>query len=77
MTKFSKTTLLSAIVLTMGLLAGCSDKNSTPETSATTSDDAKISLAQAQAIHKAALTVDAHADIELPGAPSAYVGEDG
>ena len=77
MTKFSKTTLLSAIVLTMGLLAGCSDKGSTPETSATTSDDAKISLAQAQAIHKAALTVDAHADIELPGAPSAYVGEDG
>jgi len=34
-------------------------------------------LTQAQAIHSAALTIDAHADIEFPGKPSAYVGDDG
>ena len=34
-------------------------------------------LAQAQAIHISALTIDAHADIEIPGKPSMYVGSDG
>ena len=34
-------------------------------------------LNHAQAIHSAALTIDAHADIEIPGKPSMYVGADG
>jgi len=34
-------------------------------------------MAQAQAIHTSALTIDAHADIEIPGKPSMYVGSDG
>ena len=34
-------------------------------------------LNRAQAIHSAALTIDAHADIEIPGKPSMYVGADG
>ena len=34
-------------------------------------------LERAQAIHERVLVLDAHADIELPDAPSPYVGEDG
>ncbi len=30
-----------------------------------------------QAVHRNALTIDAHADIEIPGQPSSYVGLDG
>ena len=33
--------------------------------------------ADAMAIHRQALTIDAHADIEIPGKPSSYVGPDG
>ena len=32
---------------------------------------------EASALHQRILTVDAHADIEVPGRPSAYVGRDG
>ena len=34
-------------------------------------------LAEARAIHQRVLTFDAHADIEIPGKPSMYVGTDG
>ncbi len=34
-------------------------------------------LARAKALHDRILTIDAHADIEIPGAPSSYVGPDG
>ncbi|HJM58903.1 MAG TPA: membrane dipeptidase, partial [SAR86 cluster bacterium] len=34
-------------------------------------------MSQAQAIHTSALTLDAHADIEIPGKPSNYAGKDG
>ena len=34
-------------------------------------------LERAQAIHERVLVLDAHADIELPDAPSPYVGDDG
>ena len=34
-------------------------------------------LERARAIHDRAVVLDAHADIELPHAPSPYVGEDG
>ncbi|NOX49761.1 MAG: dipeptidase [Gammaproteobacteria bacterium] len=36
-----------------------------------------ILLEEAQVIHQAALVIDAHADIEIPGKPSRYVGDDG
>jgi membrane dipeptidase len=34
-------------------------------------------IAEARAIHQRVLTFDAHADIEIPGKPSMYVGADG
>ena len=34
-------------------------------------------LAKAAALHERILTIDAHADIEIPEQPSAYVGPDG
>ena len=34
-------------------------------------------LAKAASLHERILTIDAHADIEIPGRPSAYVGPDG
>ena len=34
-------------------------------------------LTRAKALHDRILTIDAHADIEIPGAPSSYVGPDG
>ena len=33
--------------------------------------------AKASLLHERILTIDAHADIEIPGQPSAYVGPDG
>lgn len=34
-------------------------------------------FSKAQALHQRLLTLDAHVDIEIPGQPSSYVGEDG
>ncbi len=70
--------------LVLGLV-GCSDGTSdadgihaTPEVmpvaEPATEEDA---LAKARRIHDAALVLDAHADIELPGKPSPYAGADG
>lgn len=42
-----------------------------------TLDDDAILIARAKNIHSSALTIDAHADIEIPGKPSSYVGSDG
>ena len=44
---------------------------------ALSADEHAAVVAQAQAIHASALTIDAHADIEIPGKPSMYVGSDG
>ena len=46
------------------------------EVSSTLDEDA-ILIARAKNIHSSALTIDAHADIEIPGKPSSYVGKDG
>ena len=46
------------------------------EVSLTLDEDA-ILIARAKNIHSSALTIDAHADIEIPGQPSSYVGKDG
>lgn len=50
--------------LALLLLSACSE--SSPPT-----------MSDAQSIHRDAITIDAHADIELPGHPSSYVGSDG
>jgi len=70
--------LLCMAVLSVSLLAGCSNDSAMSNgTAPQESTDAEAFLAKAQAIHAAALTLDAHADIEMPGKPSAYVGADG
>lgn len=70
--KFSSlpTRNIGLVVLLAMLAAACSTNSSAPSTPTT-------ALEQAQAIHRSALTLDAHADIEIPGKPSAYVGDDG
>jgi membrane dipeptidase len=42
-----------------------------------TDQPSETPLERARAIHERVLVLDAHADIELPDAPSPYVGEDG
>ena len=42
-----------------------------------TGADTSDLLEQAKSIHAAALVLDAHADIEIPGSPSRYAGPDG
>jgi membrane dipeptidase len=70
--------LLCMAVLSVSLLAGCSNDSAMSNgTAPQESTDAEAFLAKAQAIHAAALTLDAHADIEMPGKPSSYVGADG
>ncbi|MDG1062109.1 MAG: membrane dipeptidase [SAR86 cluster bacterium] len=56
-------------------LVGCSGSGepNKKEKNVTSSD----LIAKAKAIHTKALTLDAHADIEIPGRPSSYVGSDG
>jgi len=56
-------------------LVGCSGSGepNKKEKNVTSSD----LIAEAKAIHTKALTLDAHADIEIPGRPSSYVGSDG
>lgn len=68
--------LLCTACLSISLLAGCSSPTAT-DTAEQKGDESEAFLAAAQAIHTAALTLDAHADIEIPGKPSAYVGADG
>ena len=41
------------------------------------SDTSQPAMPDALSIHRDAITIDAHADIELPGQPSSYVGADG
>ena len=41
------------------------------------SESSQPAMPDAQSIHRDAITIDAHADIELPGQPSSYVGSDG
>ena len=41
------------------------------------SESSPATMSDAQSIHRDAITIDAHADIELPGQPSSYVGSDG
>ena len=57
------------LLLLVASLVGCSGESNIDQ-------DAAL-IARAQAIHTSALTLDAHADIEIPGKPSSYAGSDG
>ena len=61
--------LLVPLLLLVASLVGCSGELNIDQ-------DAAL-IARAQAIHTSALTLDAHADIEIPGKPSSYAGSDG
>ena len=69
--------LLATLLLITLSQAGC-NVESTSEGAAEAPEDKSITLiTQAKAVHASALTIDAHADIEIPGKPSMYVGADG
>jgi len=61
--------LLVPLLLLVTSLVGCSGESNIDQ-------DAAL-IERAQAIHTSALTLDAHADIEIPGKPSSYTGSDG
>jgi membrane dipeptidase len=61
--------LLVPLLLLVASLVGCSGESNIDQDTAL--------IARAQAIHALALTLDAHADIEIPGKPSSYAGSDG
>ena len=65
--------LLVPLLILIISQVGCSLES---KIKATTDQNATL-MVQAQAIHTSALTIDAHADIEIPGKPSMYVGSDG
>jgi membrane dipeptidase len=73
-------TLLQNLVLlaaTIFMLSACSQPNpDLPGTEKTAVEPPPMSLS-AEAIHKKALVLDAHADIEIPGKESRYAGADG
>ena len=69
--------LLLPILLLTSFLVGCSSESNMAEKTSTPSDQDAALMARAEAIHASALTLDAHADIEIPGKPSSYVGNDG
>ena len=69
--------LLLPLLLLVASQVGCSgESNMAPKTSVPLDQDTAL-MARAQAIHISTLTLDAHADIEIPGKPSSYVGSDG
>ena len=68
--------LLSVLFLT-SCLVGCSGESNMEEKTSAPSDQETALMVRAKAIHASALTLDAHADIEIPGKPSSYVGSDG
>ncbi len=63
--------------LLFALMASSCTEPTAPVQNSTQKPNEPTLMERAEAIHKAALTIDAHADIEIPGKPSAYVGEDG
>lgn len=64
------------LVLGAALAFGCA--GSPASESAANGDPSPVALLeQARAIHERVLVLDAHADTELPDAPSPYVGDDG
>jgi membrane dipeptidase len=77
--KFRPGPLVAASLTTLlvTLLSSCSERAAEHAESPPPIDDASAFLDHARAIHDAALVLDAHADIEIPGNPSRYAGPDG
>jgi len=69
--------MLVIMIATGGTLSSCADPGSQQAEPLRAADSESTVLDRARAIHEAALVLDAHADIELPGKPSRYAGEDG
>ena len=69
--------LLAPLVIIVLSQVGCSVESKSEATAAVSTDQNATLMGQAQAIHATALTIDAHADIEIPDKPSMYVGSDG
>ena len=69
--------LLLPVLFLTSCLVGCSGESNMEEKTSAPSDQEVALMARAKAIHASALTLDAHADIEIPGKPSSYVGSDG
>lgn len=71
-----------ALSFLITLQLGCSEPEAeaplaTPKIALAAGTAEQTLMNEAKGIHKSALTLDAHADIELPGQPSSYVGPDG
>ena len=71
------------VLLLVGLLSACSDGstptapvNPEPLTNNAAIEDS-VPSATVEQIHASALVLDAHADIEIPGAETRYAGDDG
>jgi len=69
--------LLLPLLFLTSCLVGCSGESNMEEKTSAPSDEKAPLMVRAKAIHASALTLDAHADIEIPGKPSSYVGSDG
>ena len=69
--------LLLPLLFLTSCLVGCSGESNMEEKTSAPSDQEAALMVRAKAIHASALTLDAHADIEIPGKPSSYVGSDG
>ena len=69
--------LLLPVLFLTSYLVGCSGESNMEEKTSAPSDQEAALMIRAKAIHASALTLDAHADIEIPGKPSSYVGSDG
>ena len=69
--------LLLPVLFLTSCLVGCSGESNMEEKTSAPSDQEAALMVRAKAIHTSALTLDAHADIEIPGKPSSYVGSDG
>ena len=69
--------LLLPLLFLTSCLVGCSGESNMEEKTSAPSDRETALMVRAKAIHASALTLDAHADIEIPGKPSSYVGSDG
>ncbi|MXX60489.1 MAG: dipeptidase [Holophagales bacterium] len=72
MNRVTSWTLALGAVLTFGCAGGPAS-----ESAADGEPSPEVLLEQARAIHERVLVLDAHADTELPDAPSPYVGDDG
>ncbi len=66
-------------ILTLALVAvmACGGAGPPSDDVSEVDEPPEARLERARAIHERVLVLDAHADIELPDAPSPYVGEDG